>query len=701
MDWTELSWPIAQAPLALAELARHCGLHPQPGSGRSPEFTSRDFRATDRSMESAAVAIGLQADAVSLRYSEVNDFLRTIKAALLWIDTETGCRILPVVGAGWNSALVLTPSLSLRRIPLSLLRDAVSGPLEKEALPEIDKAVPQLEMPQGRRAGIRAALLEARLGKRAIHAGWSLSLSPSRNMLFQFYRSGLFPYLIIFIAGYALQYAFWVLAWKTVGQNVLSNGEGGAWQATFAFFLLGMVVLRGAAGWAQGWLAIRAGGLLKRRLLFGALRLDPESIRSEGSGELLGRVMESEAVETLAIGGGMISLSAVIELIIAGWVAAQGERGLFLVAALLAWFTAALLMGAEYYRRRKKWTGSRLSLTGDLMEKMAGHRTRLAQQSPSQWHAGEGEAVAQSVSLAAPMDRLLAGINVFLSHGWLIAGFLILAPAFIAGSGPPDALAIGLGSVILIYQAFKKFGEGMCNLIGMAVAWDRVAPMYRAAGLPSAPSISAPSGDAPSASLLEARRLSFRYPRQDREVLAGCNLRIAARDRILLAGRSGSGKSTLAMLLAGLQEPVSGTILLDGSERRVAGDDVWRAKVVVAPQFHENHILTEPFAFNALLGRCWPPEPADLAEAEELCRTLGLGPLLDRMPSGIMQVVGEGGWQLSHGERSRLYLARAILQHPDVMILDESFGALDPELLAASLRCAMERANALVVIAHP
>lgn len=73
-------------------------------------------------------------------------------------------------------------------------------------------------------------------------------------------------------------------------------------------------------------------------------------------------------------------------------------------------------------------------------------------------------------------------------------------------------------------------------------------------------------------------------------------------------------------------------------------------------------ILTGTLAFNLLMGRRWPPTAEELAEAKQLCDELGLGDLLSRMPSGLMQVVGETGWQLSHGERSRLYLARALLK---------------------------------------
>ena len=142
-------------------------------------------------------------------------------------------------------------------------------------------------------------------------------------------------------------------------------------------------------------------------------------------------------------------------------------------------------------------------------------------------------------------------------------------------------------------------------------------------------------------------------------------------------------------------------MLSRGLDLQTLGADGWRQRVVAAPQFHDNYVLTGTFAFNLLLGRRWPPQPADVQEAEAVCRALGLGDLLDRMPAGLWQMVGETGWQLSHGERSRLYIARTLLQHADVVILDESFAALDPENLQRAMHCVLERASTLVVIAHP
>ena len=69
---------------------------------------------------------------------------------------------------------------------------------------------------------------------------------------------------------------------------------------------------------------------------------------------------------------------------------------------------------------------------------------------------------------------------------------------------------------------------------------------------------------------------------------------------------------------------------------------------------------------------------------------------MERMPAGLLQMVGETGWQLSHGERSRLYIARALLQDAELVVLDESFAALDPENLQHALACVV-KARAIAV----
>ena len=111
--------------------------------------------------------------------------------------------------------------------------------------------------------------------------------------------------------------------------------------------------------------------------------------------------------------------------------------------------------------------------------------------------------------------------------------------------------------------------------------------------------------------------------------------------------------------------------------------------------------MAAPLIFNLLMARDYPHAAHDIEEAAAVCRELGLADLLERMPSGLNQFVGDTGWRLSQGERSRIFLARALLQKADVVLLDESLAALDPQNLRQCLECIMRRAPTLILIAHP
>jgi ATP-binding cassette subfamily B protein len=304
------------------------------------------------------------------------------------------------------------------------------------------------------------------------------------------------------------------------------------------------------------------------------------------------------------------------------------------------------------------------------------------------------------------MDRSQLPLAL-LPRGLLAVSFLALAPTLVGQDLGTPTLAACLGAILLAYRALLKLVQGVADLAAARIAWQQVAPLFEAAARPEiAASLVMPLGDDDRARrdghpVIEAQELFFRYRHQGEPVLRGCSLRIAEGDRLLLEGPSGSGKSTLCSLLIGLRPPESGLLLLQGLDQRTLGADRWHRHVVAAPQFHENHILASSLAFNLLMGRDWPPSMEDLAEAETTCLELGLGPLLEKMPARLHEMVGETGWQLSHGERSRVYIARALLQRADLVLLDESFAALDPETLRSVLKCVLARARTLLVIDHP
>ena len=263
--------------------------------------------------------------------------------------------------------------------------------------------------------------------------------------------------------------------------------------------------------------------------------------------------------------------------------------------------------------------------------------------------------------------------------------------------------AVALSGVLLAFTAFRRLTSSFSEIAAAFVAFGRIAHLFWAAARVEYTGAALGENLSPIAKrkVIEADQLTFRYARTGRTTLKGCSLSIWKGERVLLEGPSGGGKSTFASLLSGMRQTNAGLVLADGIDLKSLGGRRWRERVVSAPQFHENYIFTESLAFNLLMGRKWPPGPKDFAAAESICRELGMGELLDRMPSGLLQMVGEGGWQLSHGERSRVYIARALLQRAELVILDESFGALDPENLEKAMECTLNHADTLLVIAHP
>ncbi|MCX6619620.1 MAG: ABC transporter ATP-binding protein, partial [Acidobacteria bacterium] len=281
---------------------------------------------------------------------------------------------------------------------------------------------------------------------------------------------------------------------------------------------------------------------------------------------------------------------------------------------------------------------------------MTGHRTRIAQQPSAEWHREEDRQTEEYAARSKRMDAAAARLNSLIPAGWMLAGIAGLAPAFLSQGASTASLAVSIGGVLLGWKALKRFVGGVGNLGGAAISWGQIRSLFHAAARPS-PSGLVASAPAATGVVLSVKDVTFLREASGRTVLDGVNLELHRGDRVLVEGESGGGKSTLVSLLAGLRQPSGGLLLSGGLDRRTLGDTLWRRCVVAAPQYHENHVLTGTFAYNLLMGCNWPALPEEMKEAQKVCEELGLGPLLARMPGGLMQMVGETGWQLSQGER--------------------------------------------------
>src|SRR5262249_19099101 len=159
-----------------------------------------------------------------------------------------------------------------------------------------------------------------------------------------------------------------------IGGAALSGRMDRGRLAAWALCLASTVPLRVLSRWLEGVLAIGVGGLLKQRLLAGAMAIDAEIARRKGIGELLGEVLEAEAIDRLGVSGGLEIVLAALELGLALVVLSWGASAVVEMIVLVGWAAATVMFMVSNVHQRSNWTRLRLSLTQQSVEQMSAHR---------------------------------------------------------------------------------------------------------------------------------------------------------------------------------------------------------------------------------------------------------------------------------------------------------------------------------------
>lgn len=189
--------------------------------------------------------------------------------------------------------------------------------------------------------------------------------------------------------------------------------------------------------------------------------------------------------------------------------------------------------------------------------------------------------------------------------------------------------------------------------------------------------------------------VSFGYGSKDL-VLEGINLDIRRGEIIAIVGSSGAGKSTLVNLIPRFYDPISGRILIDGTDIRAVSLKSLREQMGIVTQ--EVILFNETVAGNIAYGK----KATDREQIMAAAQTANAHDFVMKLPHGYDTVIGERGYSLSGGERQRISIARAILKDPPILILDEATSSLDVE----SEKLVQEALNRLMahrtvfVIAH-
>lgn len=480
-----------------------------------------------------------------------------------------------------------------------------------------------------------------------------------------------------------------VVAFRGLGRAALGGGMAGA-ATGFGITLAGAGVAGSAAAWCSGQLAIAVGERCRRRTVEHALGVDPDAARGLGIGPVLGWAIDTDLISTALLGAASATVFGCAELAAVAVVAESTKFATFIRIVVVLAIGVLVILGIASARARSRWTVVRTDLTGRLVERIAGvETTRL--QGDSRQARGEGRRLTTAADEAGRrMDRRSVAANAVPATTTVV---LLVLGATVRNDVAGSAVLVGLA--LLTGLALQRLTFALAELVAARDA--RIGLRSLAAMGARAPEGAADRGsDAggfdpkdPGRPLLAVDQVTMHHGNGG-GLATPVDLTIRPGSRLLITGPSGCGKTTLGQVLSGDRRPTSGS--------------VWRrpgARVVRVPQGADGHLFQASLAFNVLAPVSWPPANEDLDRAESILAELGLDDLLARMPGGLSQSVGDGGWRLSSGERSRICLARALLQQPDVLILDETTAPLDGEARTQILAAATRHSAATVLIAHP
>ena len=250
---------------------------------------------------------------------------------------------------------------------------------------------------------------------------------------------------------------------------------------------------------------------------------------------------------------------------------------------------------------------------------------------------------------------------------------LIGGMVFVGGSVLSLDMAIVVTMLFVLYRLAPRLG--MVNAARQALGGSLAALHHVKGALDETSDVNIISGDQPIQTFgrsIDLKGVTFSY-NEGEPVLKDTSMSIEKGKMTAVAGASGAGKTTLVDLILRNYDPTQGSIRVDGVDLRELDLPSWRSFIGLVSQ--DVFLFNESVADNISVWRPNVTQEDIVSAAKEAYAH----DFIQQLPDGYETVIGDRGWNLSGGQRQRIALARAIIQHPEILILDEATSSLDSE----------------------
>ncbi|MGZ4330159.1 MAG: thiol reductant ABC exporter subunit CydD [Solirubrobacteraceae bacterium] len=470
--------------------------------------------------------------------------------------------------------------------------------------------------------------------------------------------------------------------------------------------LVGAFVLRGAFAWGMEVTGRRAAqnvmSQLRLALVEKRLRDDPLGVDGVDGAEIVAVTVQGvDALEGyFSRYLPLVVLASVLPLLVIASVAVLDLESALIMALTLPLVPVFMWLIGRYteQRTRARWEALR-ALSVHFLDLVRGLPTLRA------FNQAQGQVAAVGEVSERYRRTTMETLRVSFLSGSVLELAATLGVALVAVTAGvrlvDGSLALGAGLTVLVlapelYLPFRRLGaEFHASADGLAVA-ERMFALLDAAPVAAGSSGAARRAPSPATHAIRIESVSYTYPSRSTRVLDGIDLELSPGEAVALIGESGAGKSTVAALLLGLVQPARGRITVGGVDLSTCDLDAWRRLVAWVPQ-HPS-VVPDTIAGNIRLGDPDAPDARVVAAALQA----GAHEFIAALPDGLHTLIGDGGRQLSPGERRRIGLARAFLRDASLVILDEPTADLDPQSVDVVSQAVQRLAagRTMLVIAH-